>query len=302
MLGATGMNISQNNSTSGNKLLPDSAIARDGLKLALKHWPLPKRTTANGVVLIVHGLGEHIGRYGHVALHLNRAGWAVVGYDQRGHGRSEGVRGAIKRDDDLMYDLAVVIDAINLAYSNDRLALLGHSLGGLIAARLAAALANPIENVAWRRSLDLCLLSSPVLEIHLTSIQKILLKTVGRLAPDFGVSNGLNPNGISKDPSVVQAYRNDPLVHDRVTGRLTRFMLESIEVIRQRASHWTIPTLLLYSGADRCVSPLGSRQLVARLPAALIRAKEYEHMAHEILNEPDQRNVLGEMETWLTRV
>jgi alpha-beta hydrolase superfamily lysophospholipase len=224
----------------------------------------------------------------------------VVGYDQRGHGRSEGARGAIKKHDDLLCDLASVIDNLKTAYPHERLALLGHSLGGLIAARFAAALASPVENVQWRRSIDLCLLSSPALKIPLTGIQKFLLKTVGRLTPDFAVNNGLNPNWINTDPLVVQAYRNDSLVHDRVTGRLTRFMLESIEVVRQRANHWTIPTLLLYSGADRCVSPSGSRQFAANLPAAMIHTKEYKHMAHEIFNEPDRAEVLIEMESWLS--
>ena len=300
MLGATGMNLPQNNLANSSKLLPDNAIARDGLNLAIKHWPVPKGMPPNGVVLIVHGLGEHVGRYEHVAQHLNRSGWAVVGYDQRGHGRSEGARGAIKQDDDLLFDLASVLDTVNKAYAHGRLAVLGHSLGGLLAARFAAALANPVENVAWRRSIDLCLLSSPALVLPLTGIQKLSLKTVGRLTPNFAVSNGLNPNWISTDPMVVQAYKNDSLVHDRVTGRLTRFMLDSGEVIRQRACHWTIPTLLLYSGTDRCVSPLGSRQLAANLPAALIHAKEYEQMSHEIFNEPDRTDVLRAMQNWLS--
>jgi len=288
--------------TSSGSSLPDKVTTRDGLKLALKHWPLPKGQIPSGVVLIVHGLGEHIGRYEHVAQYLNRVGWAVAGYDQRGHGRSDGVRGALKHDDDLLFDLAVVIDAVKAACPHPSLAVLGHSLGGLIVARFVAAHANPVENVAWRRPIDLCLLSSPALKIPLTGIQKVLLKTVGLFTPDFAVCNGLNPNWISTDRLVVQAFRNDPLVHDRVTGRLTRFMLDSSEVIRQRAGHWTIPTLLMYSGPDRCVSPSGSRQLAANLPAALMRAKEYEHMAHEIFNEPDQENVLREMENWLSCV
>ncbi len=287
--------------TSSSNSIPEYVTTRDGLKLAIKHWLLPKGQIPNGAVLIVHGLGEHIGRYEHLAQFLNRAGWAAVGYDQRGHGLSEGARGAIVQDDDLMCDLAAVIDVIKSTYQHERFALLGHSLGGLIAARFAAALANPIENVVWRRPIDLCLLSSPALQLPLTRFQKVLLKTVGRLTPNFAVSNGLNPNWISTDPLVVQAYINDPLVHDRVTGRLTRFMLDSIEVIRQRACYWKIPTLLLYSGNDRCVSPSGSRQLAANLPAALIHAKEYAQMAHEIFNEPNRAEVLGEMANWLSR-
>jgi alpha-beta hydrolase superfamily lysophospholipase len=286
--------------TSSSNSIPDYVTTRDGLKLAIQHWPLPKGQIPKGAVLIVHGLGEHIGRYDHVAQYLNRAGWAVVGYDQRGHGRSEGARGAIKKHDDLLCDLASVMDNLKTVYPNERLALLGHSLGGLIAARFTAALANPVENVAWCRPIELCLLSSPALKIPLTGMQKILLQTVGRLTPNLAMSNGLNPNWISTDPMVVQAYRDDPLVHDRVTGRLTNFMLDSGEVIRQRASNWSIPTLLLYSGNDRCVSPSGSRELAAKLPAALIHAKAYQQMSHEIFNEQDRAEVLMELQNWLS--
>lgn len=282
-------------------ILPSTVGTRDGLTLVLKHWPALLTPRPRGIVCIVHGLGEHIGRYEHVAQNLNQAGWAVVGFDLRGHGKSDGARGAINEADDLLHDLATVIDAIKLAYSTYRLALLGHSLGGLIVARFAAAHANPLEHAAWRRSMDLCVLSSPALKISLNRIQLCLLKSVGRLAPNLAVANGLNPAWISTDVSVVKAYVNDPLVHNRVTGRLTRFMLESAKTVRQRACDWTIPTLLLYSGADRCVHPEGSRQFSASVPASLSQSKEYAHMAHEIFNEPDRETVLNALQDWLAR-
>ena len=147
--------------------------------------------------------------------------------------------------------------------------------------------------------MDLCALSSPALKIALSRIQKCLLNSLCRLTPNLAVANGLNPAWISTDASVVKAYMNDPLIHNRVTGRLTRFMLESAKAVRQRASDWTIPTLLLYSGADRCVQPEGSRRFVASVPAALIQSKEYAQMSHEIFNEPDRETVLKELQDWL---
>src|SRR5438105_9601504 len=118
----------------------------DGLLLHVQHWPAA--APARGSVLIMHGLGEHIGRHAHVAARLNRAGWNVVGYDHRGHGRSGGAKGRLNDGEDLVRDLALVIDAVRVRipecaarrYSNERgpLVLLGHSLGGLIAARFVA--------------------------------------------------------------------------------------------------------------------------------------------------------------------
>src|SRR5574337_816817 len=114
--------------------LPERVSTADGLTLRLRHWPLD---AARGTVLLVHGLGEHIGRYETVAAHLNRWGWSAAGYDQRGHGASDGPRGRLHRADDLLHDLSRVIDALRAAQPG-RLVLLGHSLGGLVAARFVA--------------------------------------------------------------------------------------------------------------------------------------------------------------------
>ncbi|HJV95044.1 MAG TPA: alpha/beta fold hydrolase, partial [Albitalea sp.] len=115
--------------------MTDTLTTADGLALHLRHWPVAG--PARGTVLIVHGLGEHIGRYAHVAERLNGWGWSVVGFDHRGHGRSAGALGRLNRDDDLLRDLALVIDAVR-AHATGPLVLLGHSLGGLVAARFVA--------------------------------------------------------------------------------------------------------------------------------------------------------------------
>lgn len=282
-------------------VIPSTVPTRDGLALALTHWPELCPATVKGVVCLVHGLGEHIGRYQHVARHLNQCGWAVVGYDHRGHGRSPGTRGGLRQDDDLLHDLAAVIDVIRQHYPKQRLAVLGHSMGGLTVARFVSALATPQEDVAWRRPVDLCMLSSPALDIGLGPMQRALLNSVGRLTPDVGVGNGLKPEWVSSDPATVKAYVEDPLVHDRITGRLTRFMLEGGAIVHERAPHWATPTLLLYAGADRCVRPTGSERFGAALPTSLRQVHCYEHMSHEIFNEPDRARALADLQTWLAR-
>jgi alpha-beta hydrolase superfamily lysophospholipase len=272
----------------------------DGLTLKLREWPV---ASARGTVLIVHGLGEHIGRYAHVAAQLNAAGWRVAGYDQRGHGASEGARGALAADDALLADLAQVIDAVRAAshtHQRDPLLLLGHSMGGLVAARFCAEglAATPAP---WFRAVDALVLSSPALDPGMNAAQKLLLALLGGLAPNLAVGNGLKPAWISRDPAVVQAYKNDPLVHDRVTPRLVRFIVDGGRHVLAQAARWSLPTLLLYAGSDRCVAPAGSAAFASAAPAAVLTAREFKPLFHEIFNEPEQADVFGVLNAWLGR-
>lgn len=271
----------------------------DGLTLQLSHWPAPQ--PARGQVLIVHGLGEHIGRYAHVAAALNAAGWDVHGWDQRGHGRSAGPRGDIPTPETLLADTARVIDAVRRPGGpGHRFVLLGHSMGGLVAARFAAeALAG--RPAAWSRPLDGLVLSSPALDAGLNAGQKLALALAGALAPGLAVSNGLKPAWISRDPAVVQAYAADPLVHDRITARLTRFIVDAGARVIADAPHWALPTLLMWAGADRCVAPRGSEAFAAAAPANVVATRPWPGLAHEIFNEPEQAQVLATLTNWLNR-
>ena len=267
---------------------------RDGLALARRDWP---SADARGTIVIVHGLGEHIGRYAHVAARLNANRWSVVGYDQRGHGASPGERGRIAAHDDLLLDLDAVIDDVR-AEAGGPLILLGHSLGGLVVARfVAGALESP--RPSWHRNVDALVLSSPALDIGMTGAKRALLATLERLTPNLGIGNGLDATGISRDPAVVAAYRADPLVHDRIAPRLIRFLADSGPLVRQLAPRWNVPTLLLYAGSDRLVVPAGSAAFAAAAPAALVTARPFASLFHEIFNEPEQDEVLGVLTAWL---
>ena len=278
--------------------------ADDGTRLHLQRWPASGAAGAagaacdvRGTVQIVHGLGEHIGRYAAVAQALNQAGWHVVGHDQRGHGLSEGPRGGLPSADALLQDLALVMDRLRVA---GRHVLLGHSMGGLVAARFVAE-GLAAQPRAWCRDVDGLVLSSPALDPGMNAVQRLLLSVLGLLAPDMALGNGLRPGWISRDPAVVKAYVEDPLVHDRVTPRLVRFIVDGGRDVLARAPQWRTPTLLLWAGADRCVAPRGSAALAAAAPPAVLSTQAYPELFHEIFNEPERAQVLARLTSWLQR-
>ncbi len=267
---------------------------RDGLNLRLDAWPAAG--AARGTVLIVHGLGEHVDRYAAVVARLNAAGWSAAGYDQRGHGRSDGPRGVIAAPDSLFDDLARVIDAVRPAAGP--LVLLGHSMGGMVAGRFVAEALQPTP-ASWSRPVDALVMSSPALDAAMTGLQKLLLAVLATLAPRLAVGNGLKPEWLCRRPEVVAAYVADPLVHDRIAATLARCIVHGGEQVRAAAPRWNVPTLLLYAGADRCVAPRGSDAFAAAAPAAVVRAHRFDGLYHEIFNEPERGQVLDELVDWL---
>jgi alpha-beta hydrolase superfamily lysophospholipase len=269
----------------------------DGLRLhGEDHVPA---APVRGRVLIVHGLGEHGGRYGHVVRHLLAQGLAVSTYDQRGHGRSEGPRGGVAAADSLLDDLGRVIASLR-RHDTGPLVLLGHSMGGLVVGRYVAEGLSS-QPAAWWQPVDALVMSSPALDPGMNAMQKLLLAVAAPLLPDQALGNGLKPEWVCNDPAVVRAYVADARVHDRVTPRLVRFIVDAGALVRQRAPQWTLPTLLLYAGADRCVAPRGSDAFAAAAPPAVVSVRRYDGMAHEIFNEPDQARVLADLTAWLAQ-
>ena len=299
--------------------------ARDGENLAIYNWHAARRTGAGdsqlgdryagprGIVLIVHGLGEHAGRYEGVAQLLLQMGFAVRGYDQRGHGRSDGQRGALPDDDALLEDLAEMVDearihgmpfpttageleAENAAAKNLPLIVLGHSLGGLVAARFAALNLRPIEGLV---------LSSPALNPGFSLFQKLFLAASLKFTPSITVSNGLNPKHLSRDPEVVKAYLEDRLVHNKISPRLGQFIATAGPATIAAAANWRTPTLLMYAGADKLVNPEGSRRFATlaaqsrTVKPGVVTAKCFDGYYHELFNEPEPAPVFELLKTWL---
>jgi alpha-beta hydrolase superfamily lysophospholipase len=285
--------------------------ARDGENLAMYEWPMEawqadEALPPRAVVLIVHGLGEHASRYDHVARQLLDWGFAVRAYDQRGHGESGGVRGGLSSDALLLEDLAEVVDdtrsrAARLPRANGAgeagplpLILLGHSLGGLVAGRFVSLKLRPVDGLV---------MSSPALDPGLSAIQKLLLATLPVIAPNLRVNNGVKPEFISHDPLVVRKYQADPLVHAMISARLARFIATAGPATVAAASTWTIPTLLMYAGADRLVNPAGSRAFAEAAAgngaAQVVTVRCFDELYHEIFNEVDAAPVFASLKSWL---
>ena len=278
--------------------------ARDGEILALYHWQAEQSTKqpgdvgapSRGVVLLVHGLGEHAGRYDQVANKLRQWGFDVCAYDQRGHGESTGLPGTLPNSSALLDDLAEVVDNTRQQYPKLPLILLGHSLGGLVVSRFVS--------LSMRR-VDAVVLSSPALDAGLNIFQKLLLGVLPGMAPNLRVGNGLDPNYISRDPQVVRAYLADRRVHKKISPRLGQFIASAGPATVAAADRWSTPTLLMYAGADKLVNPAGSRRFAAlaaesrAVKPGTVTAKCFDGYYHELFNEPQPAPVFGLLKSWL---
>ncbi|OYQ38678.1 alpha/beta hydrolase [Rhodoferax sp. TH121] len=266
-------------------------VASDGDNVVIQDWPLEPGVRLRGVVILVHGLGEHAGRYDHVARQLNAWGFAVRGYDQCGHGESGGLPGSLPTDTRLLDDLADIVDSTRARMDkHSPLIVLGHSMGGLVAGRFVSL---------GIRQVDALVMSSPALNPGLSAFQKLLVAVLPKLFPNLRVGNGLNASYISHDPAVVAAYQADKLVHDRISARLARFIATAGPATVALAPQWKVPTLLMYAGEDKLVHPQGSRDFAAAAPAALVTTHCFENLYHEIFNELDAAPVFAALRQWL---
>lgn len=267
---------------------PERLTVRDGTTLLVRWWRGSGRP--RGTIVVVHGLGEHGGRYTKLALHLTAQGFDCVTYDLRGHGKSTGRRGAIRTADDHLDDLTFVMDAARRAHPRNRLFLLGHSMGGQIAALLVARRYRPVDGL---------ILSSPAFAVKMTVFQRLQLVVGSALTPGLAVHNGVQPDKISKSAAVVAAYKADPMVHDRITPRLARAILRGGAEIIAGARQWTVPTLLLWALEDHLVDPAGSSRFAMQAPQHVVRAKSFGGLYHEIFNAVDPTPVLEYLDAWL---
>lgn len=268
---------------------------RDGLNVAVYDWPLPMRVRPRGVILIVHGLGEHAWRYDPLARQLNGLGFVVRAYDQRGHGDSGGKPGVLPAEDALLDDLAEVLDDTRHHIAQPwscPLILFGHSMGGLVSSTFVQRQMAPV---------DALVLSSPALATGLGALRRWLIGVMLRVAPDLPLANGLDDSKISHDSAVVRAYRQDRRVHDRISARLARFIDANGPRVIAAAPRWRVPTLLLYAGADSLVDPAGSRAFAQAAPRALVESRCFDGLYHEIFNEAGNDAVVDTLRAWLDR-
>lgn len=261
----------------------------DGLKMYAKGWTPEKEPKA--VICLIHGIGEHIGRYEHVGAAFVEAGYALLGFDHRGHGRSSGPRGHTPSYDALMDDMASFIQQARERYPGKPCFLYGHSMGG-----------NLVMNYSLRRKPDLggVIATDPFLKLAFAppAIKVALGRFMNNIAPGFTQASGLETKALSRDPKVIDAYINDPLVHDKISARLFLGLLDGGQYAFDHASEFPLPMLLMHGTADRLTSAEASRQFGAAAPK-FVTTELWEGWFHEIHNEPEKEKVLAKMIAWL---
>jgi acylglycerol lipase len=254
-------------------------------------WQSWSPETARGTVVIVHGLGEHSGRYAHVAHRLVAEGFAVRALDHRGHGRSDGPRAVIDRVANAVSDLDELVVSAGSAQPGLPVFMLGHSMGGLLAVEYA---------LAHQERLAGLLLSGALAAVDAAPAPaRMIARVVSAIAPRTGLI-ALDATLVSRDRQVVAAYRADPLVHHgKIPARTVAELMTAGERFPERVDRITVPTLIMYGSEDRLCPPSGSVMLGERIGAADTTVKRYDGLYHEILNEPEQQTVLDDVCAWL---
>jgi acylglycerol lipase len=263
-------------------------IGTGGVRLYRQAW-VPD-DGVRGVVVLAHGLSEHSGRYHHVAARLVGEGFAVEALDHRGHGRSEGARAFVEVDD-VVEDLDRLVDAAATAHPGVALFLLGHSVGGLIATEYA---------IGHQRKLTGLALSAPLAALEAPSpLTRLTARAISAIAPRLGLVE-VDSALVSRDPAVVRAYDSDPLVYRRrLPARTVAELASAIDSLPERAQAITLPVLIMYGSGDHLAPPAGSVMLDSVISSQDKTLKIYDGLFHEILNEPEQQQVIDDLLEWL---
>jgi alpha-beta hydrolase superfamily lysophospholipase len=244
------------------------------------------------LVILVHGLAEHSGRYGHVAQYLVDAGLGVCGLDLPGHGQSSGTPGHVDSFEHYLEALRAVQDQCLVDYPDVPLILLGHSMGGLVAANYLPQ---------YQQEFCAAVFSGAAVSVGkpLGAVMRGILKVLSASTPRVGVMK-LSADAISRDPAVVQRYVSDPLVYNgRISACLVSEMFAAMSNAMAKASTLNLPMLMLHGGQDKLVAASGSRRYHELLASPDKALNIYPDLFHEIFNEPEQGHVLNQALTWI---
>lgn len=264
--------------------------ADDGLRLHLQAW-LPDAEPVT-VLAVVHGYGDHGGRYGYLGEDMAARGHGVYVYDLRGHGQSAGRRGHIRRFADYLADTRVFLDAVAAAQPGAQVCLVGHSLGGLIAAAYAENQPPGLRGLV---------LSSPFLRLGTPPLAAKVhaAKVFSLVRPTFNIGNTLQAAELSHEQVVVDAYVTDPLVHHVATSRWAAEVLAAQDTVLEGASRISLPLLLLFSEADAVTDSQASRYLFATAGSVDKTEHCYAGYYHELFNETGRAAVFADLAAWL---
>jgi len=268
-------------------------MSKDGLLLLGRAWmttyPQPK-----GMLYLVHGLGEHSGRYDHIGKTLKKAGYHLVGFDLRGHGLSEGPRGHSPGFSHLMDDIRIFLNESTKYLGNSLPKFLyGHSFGG-----------NLVINFGLRNHIEFkgAIVTSPALSTASPppKTKVMLAKVFGNILPGISFKSGLKQDALSRDAAIVKAYQDDVYVHDTISARLGLDLLESGQAALENAQNWQAPLLLMHGTADQITSWTAS-QIFAEHAGDPVELHLWPNYYHELHNDFGSENVIQKMIGWLNQ-
>lgn len=261
-----------------------------GHTIYYQYWTPEEASRA--VLVLVHGAGEHSGRYAGFAGQCCAAGVAVAALDHIGHGKSDGRYGHMERFQDYLDTLALFQKRVAQDFTGIPQVLLGHSMGGLIGA--SYLLEHQDQFMA-------CALSGPAIKTELEPglVQTTLIRLLSRFAPTLGVMQ-LDAGGVSRDPAVVKAYCDDPMVnHGKMSARFVSELFNAMRRVQDGAGRITLPLLILHGAADAMTAPAGSQFLHDTVSSEDKTLKLYPALYHEIFNEPEKEQVIGDLLAWI---
>ncbi len=246
------------------------------------------------VLLFVHGMGEHSGRYGHPVQFFGKEGYTIYAYDQRGHGRSDGQRAYAESFAKFIGDLNQVIRFIKKKEGDKKIYLIGHSFGGQVVLTYGARHPEGIEGI---------IVSSPNLRLAMPVpwLKKQAGLFLSSLLPGLAMDSGVDPNLVSHDEEEVEAYANDPLINTDITVRLASEMFANQDEMLSIAEAFEVPCLLMHAGDDQISDPEGTEEFFEACAASDKTLELYPGFYHELFNEVDKLSVFSDMKTWLQR-
>ena len=243
-------------------------------------------------LIVVHGLAEHGGRYMNLVNRFVPSGYAVYAIDQPGHGKSDGPRTFIRQFQDYTATLRAFTAMVSEWQAKRPLFLVGHSMGGLIGALYLIEDARPLTGAV---------ISGPLVRTYETVSPALvaMIKALSALIPRFRLV-ALDATYVSRDPAVVRAYVEDPLVYrGKTTARLAAEIARTMERVTAEARRITLPILIVQAGADRLVHPDGARALHETAGSRDKTIRVYDGLYHEVFNEPEHRVVLEDVKSWI---
>jgi acylglycerol lipase len=262
----------------------------ENIDLYYQCW-LPNRRI-KAVLLVVHGLAEHSGRYLNVVNYFVPKGYAVCSFDYQGHGRSEGLRGYVRHFSYYLNELGAFLGVVRNMYPENMIFIVGHSVGGTIAATFATDHQDEFDGL---------ILSGATIKpgASLSPVKIVLAKFLSLMLPKMGVDI-IDASTISRDKAVVDAYINDPLVYrGRISARLGVELIRAMQELAHKMPQIKLPVLIMHGTDDRLCNPEGSLMLYESVSSPDKTLKLYEGFYHEIFNEPERQQVFRDMEEWL---